>query len=163
MRPRWYIISGFWSLSSHITPARSNAAISRLAATKNFPRPPSSVGRITRTTYRVTKTYIAGKRLDFPDRRLAPDEGEAFGERDRFYIYARTRGYRVSDFRTCQRNGPGVTKLTFRRGGNYDKEMISCFMLVEVWFFLFSLFFSHTYVHIYVCVCVYIYRSAYTY
>lgn len=51
-----------------------------------FARPPL---RITRATYRVTKTYIVGKRLDFPDRhRLAPDRGEASGERDRFY----TRG-----------------------------------------------------------------------
>lgn len=38
------------------------------------------------STYRVTKTYIVGKRLDFPNHRLAPDE-EASGERDQGFIY----------------------------------------------------------------------------
>lgn len=54
-----------------------------LAGRRNFL--PKALRRITRATYRVTKTYIVGKRLDFPDHRLAPDEGEASGERDRFY------------------------------------------------------------------------------
>jgi len=45
------------------------------------------LGRITRATYRVTKTYIAGKRLDFPDRRLAPTKKKPPGKEDRFYMY----------------------------------------------------------------------------
>lgn len=77
-----YIFSDF-DLVPHNT-ARTVAP--RATPATKFP-PARSLGRITRATYRVTKTYIAGKRLDFPDRRLAP-EGEGSGERDRFYIYA---------------------------------------------------------------------------
>lgn len=52
--------------------------LSAMIPRRNFLR--LTFSRITRATYRVTKTYIAGKRLDFPDYRLAPDEGEASGE-----------------------------------------------------------------------------------
>ena len=57
-----------------------------LDAEISFQRPSPPL-RVARAIYRVTKTYIVGKRLDFPNHRLAPRRSLR-GTRSGFYIHA---------------------------------------------------------------------------
>lgn len=75
---------------------------SKFSSIETIPHPP--LYRVTRATYRVTKTYIVGKRLDFsqpPSSTTDREEEQASGKRDRvFYIHAHE--YRVFHFRSSR-------------------------------------------------------------
>lgn len=100
-------ISGF--RSGFITPSPSPLfhPLSFLVDVEIFfhrDHPPPPLYRVTRATYRVTKTYIVGKRLDFsqpPSSTTDREEEQASGKRDRvFYIHAHE--YRVFHFRSSR-------------------------------------------------------------
>lgn len=119
-------ISGFRSgFITYPSPSFSPTVVPR--GRRNFlpSRPsPRPFYRVTRPTYRVTKTYIVGKRLDFsqPLSTTTWEEEEASGKRDRvFYTHMRmpAHEYGVSHF---QRSPRGYRRRTISKGWNYDRR-----------------------------------------
>lgn len=119
-------ISGFRSgFITYPSPSFSPTVVPR--GRRNFlpSRPsPRPFYRVTRPTYRVTKTYIVGKRLDFsqPLSTTTWEEEEASGKRDRiFYTHMRMPAHEYGVFH-FQRSPRGYRRRTISKGWKYDRR-----------------------------------------